>query len=93
MQKLKLLTRRLRELKRILKENGSIYVHTDTRVNSYIRIKLDEIFGYDNMINEISWNYKGGGHGKKRFSPKHDTIYWYGKGNDYTFNDGEARVP
>ncbi len=54
---------------------------------------MDDVFGYNNLINEIIWLYSGAGRGRKSFAKKHDTIYWYKKGKDYTFNEDEARVP
>ena len=46
---------RLVLMRDLLAEDGSIYVHCDWRVNSYIRLALDEIFGKNNFINEIIW--------------------------------------
>ena len=46
---------RLSLMKDLLAEDGSIYVHCDWRVNSYIRLAMDEIFGKDNFLNHITW--------------------------------------
>ena len=46
---------RLSLMKDLLADDGSIYVHCDWRVNSYIRLAMDEIFGKDNFLNEITW--------------------------------------
>jgi adenine specific DNA methylase Mod len=46
---------RLKLIHSLLAEDGSIYVHVDHRVNSLIRILLDDIFGRNNFINEIAW--------------------------------------
>jgi DNA modification methylase len=77
---------RLFEMKRILKENGSIYIHADFRLIHYIKVKMDEIFGTNNFINEIIWKYGLGGSGKKSFSKKHDNILLYSNSEKYTFN-------
>ena len=55
---------RLYLIKNLMSEDGSIYVHCDWRVNSYMRIILDEIFGKENFKNEIIWSYRIQGVGK-----------------------------
>jgi len=77
---------RFQEMHRILKDTGSIYIHCDWRINHWIRLILDEIFGYDNFRNEIIWEYGLGGSGSKQFSKKHDNIYFYTKSMNYNFN-------
>ena len=77
---------RLIEMKRVLKQNGSIYLQMDTRINHWMRILMDDIFGYDNFVNEIIWKYKTGGASKKYFPRKHDNIFLYAKSKKYTFN-------
>ena len=47
---------------------------------------MDEIFGYENMRNEIIWKYKSGGSAKTHFSRKHDTILMYSKSKKYSLN-------
>jgi DNA modification methylase len=74
-------------LRDLLSEDGSIYVHCDYRVTSFIRQILDEVFGSKNILNEIIWSYKSGGVSKKFFARKHDTIYFYAKDrSNYIFN-------
>jgi len=80
---------RLRELHRVLKPTGSFYYHCDWHASHYIKVLLDgeDLFGYGNFQNEIAWCYRSGGASpKKRFSRKHDTILFYSKTADYTFN-------
>jgi len=77
---------RLILMRDLLAEDGSIYTHCDYRVNSYIRLVLDEIFGKNNHRNEIIWHYQSGGRQEKLFSRKHDTIYLYTKSSNWTFN-------
>ena len=76
---------RLIEMKRVLKQNGSLYLQMDTRINHWIRILMDDVFGYDNFRNEIVWWYKTGGSSKNEYCKKHDVILFYA-GNGYTFN-------
>ena len=78
---------RLIEMKRVLKNTGSIYLQCDWRLNSYIRIVCDKIFGYNNFLNEIIWHYKTGGASKRYFSRKHDTILYYKKTDNYIYNN------
>ena len=73
---------RLCLMKELLSEQGSIYVHLDWHVNSYVRILLDEIFGRSNFVNEIAWCYKSGGAGESTFARKHDNIMFYAKNID-----------
>lgn len=84
---------RLLEMHRILKPTGSIYFHCDPTMNSWIRIVLDAIFGRNNFRNEIVWGFKWGGTSKKYFARKHQTLFWYSKTQDWTFNIDKVREP
>lgn len=77
---------RLHECHRVLKPTGSIYVHLDWHAVHYVKVIMDDIFGYNNFKNEIIWCYKSGGASKSHFSKKHDTILYYSKTRDYNFN-------
>ena len=77
---------RLIEMKRVLKSTGSIYLQMDTRINHWLRILMDDTFGYDNFRNEIVWTYRSGGGSKKRYNEKKDHILFYTKSKSYTFN-------
>ncbi|MFZ2537869.1 MAG: site-specific DNA-methyltransferase, partial [Oscillospiraceae bacterium] len=77
---------RLLLMHQVLHANGSIFVHVDWHVSHYVRVLLDEIFGRDNFINEIIWCYSGGGNARKNLQRKHDTIFWYARSQDFTFN-------
>ena len=70
---------RLIEMKRVLKQNGTIYLQMDTRINHWMRILMDDVFGYDNFRNEIVWCYKSGGISKTEYPKKHDVILFYSK--------------
>ncbi len=71
---------RLVELHRLLREDGSIYLHCDWRVSHHLRLMLDEVFGEDNFLNEIAWCYSPTGPLSRNFwSRKHDTILFYSK--------------
>ncbi len=87
---LKMMFERLTFMKDLLSEKGSIYVHLDWRMSSYIRIIMDEIFGPDNYIREIVWRM-GWISGYKTIANNwirnHDNILFYSKDpNRFTFN-------
>ncbi len=63
----------------LLSPRGSFYLHLDFRRGPYVRLLLDEIFGVDNLLNEIIWAYGLGGSSATRFQRKHDVIYFYAK--------------
>lgn len=76
-------TPRLIEMKRVLKENGSIYLQMDTKINHWMRIILDDIFGYENFRNEIIWSYKRwSSKVNNKFQSMHDVILFYAKSNN-----------
>jgi adenine specific DNA methylase Mod len=84
---------RLVLMRELLSENGSIFVHLDWRMNSYIRIILEEIFGRDNFKNELIWIYsRMASRGQKNFNNTHQTIYWFKKGDNCTFNVDDVRT-
>jgi DNA modification methylase len=78
---------RLIEMKRVLKQNGSIYLQMDTTINHWMRILMDKVFGYDNFKNEIIWD-KGfrGTEKSKCFQNSHDVVLYYAMGN-FKWND------
>jgi len=81
-------------LRELLTANGSIFVHLDWRTGHYGKAILDEVFGQDNLRNEIIWCYTGpGSPGMQQFNRKHDTIFWYSKSSQWVFNEKAIRVP
>ena len=68
-------------LHELLHQNGSIYMHCDTRVNSYLRLILSEIFGTDNFINQITWRRTGAHNDPGRYGMISDTILFFKKGD------------
>ncbi len=83
---LKYMYPRLVVMRELLSERGNICVHLDYHVGAYMRVILDDIFGKENLKNEIIWGYSGGGVSKNKFAQKHDTLYCYAKSNDSIFN-------
>jgi DNA modification methylase len=83
------LKERIEEMYRILKPTGSIFLHCDWHANAYIRCEiLDKLFGMNNIRGEIIWRRKGGSAlaGMKELSSATDTIWYYSKTGNYTFN-------
>ncbi len=78
---------RLLLMKELLTETGSVYLHCDWHKSHYLRLIMDEIFGEDNFVNEIIWQRKSAtSFARKQLGITNDTILWYSKSQDYTFN-------
>ncbi len=85
---------RLEEMRRLLKPTGSIYLHCDPTASHYLKIIMDAVFGKSNFRNEIVWGYYGPGSPHiKQFNRKHDILFWYSMGKDWTFNKDAVRLP
>jgi DNA modification methylase len=77
---------RLILMRDLLAEDGSVYVHCDWRVNTYIRAVMDEVFGRDYFKNEIIWHYRRWPAKSPMFQRSHDSIYWFGKRSTTVWN-------
>ncbi len=77
---------RLVELKRVLKDTGSIYLHCDPAASHYLKILMDTVFGKDNFRNEIIWKRTSGHSDARRFGRVHDVILFYSKGSNFLWN-------
>jgi DNA modification methylase len=77
---------RLALMRDLMAEDGSIYVHCDWRVNSYIRAILDELFAASHFINQITWKRTGAHNDPGRYGMISDTIFFYAKGDNYCWN-------
>lgn len=84
---------RLHEMRRVLKSSGTIYLQMDLRIVHWIRILMDNIFGYEYFRNQIVVKFNIGGRGKHEFAKKHDYIIVYTKSDEFVFNDLDIRVP
>ncbi|EQD53758.1 adenine-specific DNA methylase [mine drainage metagenome] len=85
---------RLTEIHRVLKPDGTFFLHCDPTASHYLKLILDTIFvpqGGD-YLNELVWCYSQGGRSKSWFPRKHDIIFWYSKGKEWTFNIKDIRV-
>lgn len=78
---------RIKEMHRVLKDNGTLILQMDYRIDHWLRFICDEHFGYKNCINVVQWAYSSGGSSKKKLSQKNDTLIIYAKNpNKQTFN-------
>ena len=77
---------RLAELHRVLKPTGSLYLHCDPTASHYLKLLLDGIFGPTHYRNEIIWKRTGSHGGARRWGSIHDTLFFYTKGNEFTWN-------
>ena len=74
---------RIEEMYRVLKDTGSIYLHMDYRLVHYMKVLMDEIFGFDCFRNEIIWSYKRWcGKSEIKLQSMHDNILFYSKGKN-----------
>lgn len=89
---LRMLYPRLVLMRELLSDHGSIYVHIDWHVGHYVKVLMDEIFGKENFVNEIVWHYSGAGTPKGCWARRHDNLFLYAKGSNYTFNADAVRT-
>jgi DNA modification methylase len=84
---LQMMYERLVLMKELLAENGSIYVHLDWHVGHYVKVMMDEIFGYENFRNEIVWKRMAGvkGNVKNGFPHLTDVVLFYSKSESIVF--------
>lgn len=80
----------LMAIKSIMSANASIYVHLDHHIGHYVKILMDEIFGEDNFLNEIIWQYSWGSRTETQWNKKHDTIYMYSLSKEFCFNANDV---
>ncbi|MEO9308592.1 MAG: site-specific DNA-methyltransferase [Nitrososphaera sp.] len=80
----------LLECHKVLKKTGSLYLHCDWHASHYLKIELDNIFGRNNFRNEIIWRrhnaHNDTKQGAKILGRVHDTILFFSKSNEYTWN-------
>ncbi|MHB8122188.1 MAG: site-specific DNA-methyltransferase [Desulfuromonadaceae bacterium] len=85
-QFIEFLRRRLILLREILADDGSIYVHLDTKKSHYIKAIMDNVFGEENFLNEIIWRRAFGHSDSGRYGIIHDVIFFYGKSENTSWN-------
>jgi site-specific DNA-methyltransferase (adenine-specific) len=82
---------RVRELRRVLAPEGTLYLHLDYREAHYVKVLLDEVFGRECFLNELIWAYDYGAKPRSRWPQKHDTILVYVRDRQrYHFDSAEV---
>ena len=89
---LSMMYERLKLMHNLLASDGSIYVHIDQRVSSYIRLLLDDLFGTNNFKNQITWQRTDPHNNvKNKFGTVSDTIFYYTKSEKFNLNHDAVR--
>ena len=83
---LKFMEPRCVEMRRVLKDTGSLYLHCDPTASHYLKVMLDGVFGIKQFRNEIVWHYLFSRPRKQDFTKSHSTIFRYSKSDDRTWN-------
>jgi adenine specific DNA methylase Mod len=78
---------RLELLKALLAPTGSIYVHCDWHAGHYIKVLMDEVFGYENFRSEIIWKRTTSHSDSGSYGSVHDTILFYSRSSAMVFNE------
>lgn len=81
---------RVRQLHRVLRPSGSLYLHCDPNASHYLKVMLDEVFGIERFRGEVTWLRTTTHNDAKRWSPNADTILYYGKSANVTWNPVHA---
>ena len=81
-----MMSTRLLEMKRLLKDTGSIYLHCDPTASHYLKLVMDAVFGRDNCRNEVIWKRTSTKSLAKRYAVNTDRILYYVKSNGATWN-------
>jgi DNA modification methylase len=74
-------------LREVLADDGSIYIHLDTKKSHYLKAILDEVFGEENFRNEIVWKRTSARSDAVSWGPIHDTLFFYTKSDTHVWND------
>ncbi len=91
-----MMTARLVELHRILRKDGSIYLHCDPAASHYLKIVMDRIFGPNRFRREVIWRsgwVSGFKTRARNWVRNHDTLLYYTKSEKFTFNKDKAYTP
>lgn len=78
---LAMMATRLLELRRVLKDSGTIYLHCDPTASHYLKMLMDAVFGPENFLNEVIWRRTGTHSSANRWGPVHDVLLCYAKVN------------
>lgn len=81
---------RLKLIRDLLAQDGSVYVHVDYRTSAIVKMLMDEVFGSSNFRGWLVWSIGTGAKGRQQWSNQHNDILVYSKGEDFTFNSDDA---
>jgi len=81
------LRKRLIFLRELLADDGSLFLHLDTKKSHYIKVILDEVFGEANFRNEIIWKRQSAHSDSNKCGAIHDTIFFYTKSSNWVWNE------
>lgn len=85
---------RLRQMYRVLKSSGALYLHCDPTAGHYLKVMLDDIFGgMAHFKSEVIWKRTSAHSGARRYGPVHDTIFFYAKSDAYVWNQRYQPLP
>lgn len=91
---LTMMTPRLIELRRVLKDTGTLYLHCDPTASHYLKILMDAVFGTRHFLNELIWYYRGAGTPRQTRAKRHDVLLVYAKNNgSHYFDPDPIRRP
>ena len=81
---------RLLEMRRVLKDTGSIYLHCDPTASHYLKMLMDSIYGQGNFRNEVIWKrtsaHSDTRQGRKQYGRVRDVLLFYAKSDQWTWN-------
>ena len=77
---------RLLEMRRVLKDTGSVYLHCDPTASHYLKLVMDAMFGASNFLSEITWKRTTAHNDSTRFGRNTDTLLYYSKSQNRTWN-------
>ena len=81
---------RIMEMRRVLKKEGSLYLHCDPTASHYLKLLMDSIFGEENFRNEVMWKrqsaHNDGKQGRQQYGRIHDTLLFYTKSKAWGWN-------
>jgi len=91
-----MMTARLVELRRVLRDDGSLYLHCDPAAGHYLKIVMDRIFGPNRFRREVIWRsgwVSGFKSAARNWVRNHDTLLYYTKSDSFTFEKDKAYMP
>ena len=77
---------RLLEMRRVLKDTGSVYLHCDPTASHYLKLVMDSVFGAGNFRSEITWKRTTAHNDSTRFGRNTDILLYYSKSRNRTWN-------